>query len=191
MTFVVFQGDVDVKAYFPRGIWYDYHLNRKVSSLGAFYTLHTPADQINIFFRGGSIIPTQKPGVTTTQSRRNKFKLIVAYNATGRAIGRLYLDSDDIITPIETGEYSDVLFASSQRGWLFSTIDHLNYKSDLMIGEVVFLDMGHIIPKSVKVNGNVASFVYDDVTKVMTLSGLNLPVLHQFKITWQYNEAAT
>jgi len=45
--------------------------------------------------RGGSILPTQKPGVTTTESRKNDFELIVALDEAGNAKGELYWDDGD------------------------------------------------------------------------------------------------
>jgi len=45
--------------------------------------------------RGGSILPAQKPGVTTTESRKNDFELIVALNEAGNANGELYWDDGD------------------------------------------------------------------------------------------------
>ena len=38
------------------------------------------------------MIPLQDPGLTTAESRRNKFSLLVALDSNGMASGELYLD---------------------------------------------------------------------------------------------------
>lgn len=44
-----------------------------------------------IYIRGGQIIPMQEPGLTTTESRKKPYSLLVALQS-GNAGGALYLD---------------------------------------------------------------------------------------------------
>ena len=44
-----------------------------------------------IYIRGGQIIPMQEPGLTTLESRKNPYSLLVALQG-GNANGGLYLD---------------------------------------------------------------------------------------------------
>ena len=53
---------------------------------------------LQIYIRGGHIIPMQGPGLTTVQSRKNPYSLIVALDQYGRAAGSLYLDNGENIT---------------------------------------------------------------------------------------------
>lgn len=54
-------------------------------------------DRIPLLIRGGSILPAQKPDATTTESRKNKFELLVALDEGGNATGELYWDDGDSI----------------------------------------------------------------------------------------------
>ena len=47
-----------------------------------------------MYVRGGFIIPMQEPSLTTNESRKNPYSLIVALQ-TGSASGGLYLDDGE------------------------------------------------------------------------------------------------
>jgi len=47
-----------------------------------------------MYLRGGHIIPMQDPGLTTTESRKNPYSLIVALKSD-MASGSLYLDDGE------------------------------------------------------------------------------------------------
>ena len=47
---------------------------------------------LQIHLRGGTVIPMQKPGNTTTESRKNDYTLLVVLNGIGEASGDLFLD---------------------------------------------------------------------------------------------------
>lgn len=81
--------------YVPRGLWYDYYTLKSFFSIGKRYTLPAPIDKIPLLIRGGSILPAQKPGITTTETRKNDFELIIALNEAGNANGELYWDDGD------------------------------------------------------------------------------------------------
>jgi hypothetical protein len=54
--------------------------------------LPAPLDIIPLHYRGGSIVPTQAPAVTTTASRTNPFGADIAFGESGAAEGWAYLD---------------------------------------------------------------------------------------------------
>ena len=47
---------------------------------------------LQIHLRGGSVIPMQKPGNTTAESRKKDYRLLVALDAIGEASGDVFLD---------------------------------------------------------------------------------------------------
>ena len=47
---------------------------------------------LQIHLRGGTVIPMQKPGNTTTESRKNDYSLLVVLDGIGEASGDLFLD---------------------------------------------------------------------------------------------------
>lgn len=99
MTYIS-QNKIEISVYVPRGFWYDYYTLNSFFSIGKHYTLPAPIDRIPLLVRGGSILPAQKPGVTTTESRKNDFELLVALDETGNAKGELYWDDGDSLGKI-------------------------------------------------------------------------------------------
>lgn len=87
-----------VISYFPTGYWYEYQTHRCIySDNGTYYDLIDSLHLPNIHIRGGSVIVRQIPALTTTETRRNNYTIIVAHNqnATGdeiSAVGEVYLD---------------------------------------------------------------------------------------------------
>ncbi|KAL0279779.1 UNVERIFIED_CONTAM: hypothetical protein PYX00_001264 [Menopon gallinae] len=55
-----------VKTYLPKSRWYDWYTGLGKDSNGTEVTLSAPTDQIPILIRGGIVLPTQLPNVTTT-----------------------------------------------------------------------------------------------------------------------------
>lgn len=80
------QGSVEVDAYFPRGVWYNILDHESVQG-PANVRLEAPLNVIPVHIRGGSVIPTQEPGMTTVESRKLLFGLLVALDEEGSASG--------------------------------------------------------------------------------------------------------
>lgn len=86
-----------VKGVFPGiaegTIWYDYYNLTKVEvAAGENKTLDAPLLHQPIHIRGGYIVPTQKPGNTTSTSRKNPWSLIIALDKDSKASGELFVD---------------------------------------------------------------------------------------------------
>uniref|UniRef100_A0A8C7XUH5 alpha-glucosidase n=1 Tax=Oryzias sinensis TaxID=183150 RepID=A0A8C7XUH5_9TELE len=66
--------------------------------------LFLPADKLGLHIRGGAILPTQEPDVTTTHSRLRPMGLIIALDDNNQATGELFWDDGDSrgITVLET-----------------------------------------------------------------------------------------
>ena len=95
-----FKGATSVMAYFPSDTWYNYQNGSQLVQTGKWITLPAPLDTINIHQRGGSIVPTQRPAVTTTAARQLPFSLQVALDSQGQATGSLYWDDGDTISKL-------------------------------------------------------------------------------------------
>ena len=91
------QGAVQVEAYFPSDTWYNYQNGSQLAQTGKWITLSAPLDTINVHQRGGSIVPTQRPAVTTTAARQLPFSLQVALDSQGQATGSLYWDDGETL----------------------------------------------------------------------------------------------
>lgn len=104
---VLTQGATTVGAVFP-GIgegerWYDWYDLQEVKGVksGENVTLNAPLEKIRVHIRGGSILPLQAPGNTTTATRGNPFAFLIALDSQGAAKGSLYLDDGESIEPPE------------------------------------------------------------------------------------------
>ncbi|KAM4672049.1 sucrase-isomaltase, intestinal-like [Amazona ochrocephala] len=70
-----------------------------------YATVPAPLSKIPLFIRGGYILPEQAPAITTTKSRLNPFRLIIALDEQGKASGSLFWDDGDSIDTIEKENY--------------------------------------------------------------------------------------
>ncbi|KAG7264694.1 hypothetical protein CRUP_006221 [Coryphaenoides rupestris] len=67
--------------------------------------MYLPADKLGLHIRGGAVLPTQRPAVTTTYSRRNPMGLIVALDDSLQAAGELFWDDGDSRATVENGNH--------------------------------------------------------------------------------------
>jgi len=83
--------------------WYDWYTLQAVGAKAQEnVTLAAPLEHINVHVRGGSILPLQEPGYTTTETRQNPWAILVALDYDGRASGDLYLDDGESLVPNTT-----------------------------------------------------------------------------------------
>ena len=129
--------------------WYDYYTLQRVQvAPGENKTLHAPLEHINVHVRGGSVIPTQEPGYTTAESRRNPWGLLIALDPVGNAKGQLYVDDGESLVPDRTKE---VKFEVSEGETLVVTVEG-GYVDPMPLGNVTVAGMG-IGPKDVVMCG--------------------------------------
>ena len=119
VTPVLAQGATTVDGVFPGigagEIWYDWYNQTVVSaSPGQNITIDAPLGHIPVYIRGGSVLPTQEPGMTIKQCRSNPWGIIAATDSEGTASGLLYLDDGESLVPNST-LWIDVSFALSFR----------------------------------------------------------------------------
>jgi alpha-glucosidase len=150
--------------------WYDWYTQAKVDAqAGVNTTIDAPLGHIPVYIRGGSVLPTQEPGYTTTESRKNPWGLLVALSEDGEASGELYVDDGESLEP------SDTLYIA------FSAMDSQlkadvngTYKDTNSLGNVTIMGVDSV--GDVKLNGQSvgeAKVNFDDSTGVLKLSGLN------------------
>ena len=93
---VVTEGAVSVDAYFPQGqYWYDFAslaLDVDTTKAGVTKTIDTPLTSVNVHIRGGSVVPMQQGGMTTTGASKTPFTLVAALCPDHGAFGSLFVD---------------------------------------------------------------------------------------------------
>ncbi|TVU08540.1 hypothetical protein EJB05_41948, partial [Eragrostis curvula] len=139
-------GATAVDAYFPAGRWFSLFDYSLVSG-GKRVTLPAPADTVNVHVAGGTVLPMQRPAVTTSRARGTAFHLLVALSEDGNADGELFLDDGE--SPEmggARGKWALVRFAAAtDRAGVTvkSQVVHNSYgpSRKLVIGKVVFLGL--------------------------------------------------
>jgi alpha-glucosidase len=125
---------------------------------------------LGVFIRGSAVLPTQEPGYTTTESRKNPWGLIVALSDDGEASGSLYVDDGESLEPTET---LDVAF-SVKKGKLMAKVKG-SFKDTNALGNVTIMGVVGGVGQ-VKLNGETVGadkVKYNSATSVLKLSGLN------------------
>ena len=164
-----------VKGVFPGVIdgtsWYDWYTGERVDAkAGVNTTIDAPLGHIPVYIRGGSVLPIQEPGYTTTASRANPWGLIVALDDDGNASGSLYVDDGESIKQEAT---LDVGF-SAKHGKLTVGVKGA-FKDTNALGNVtvlgVFDGIGHVKLNGKGIEGDKVN--YDEDTGVLKLCELN------------------
>ncbi|KAJ6491629.1 glycoside hydrolase family 31 protein [Mycena vitilis] len=90
------KGTTETTVYLPEDeVYYDYftHHVYRGAAKGKEITVHAELDQIPLFVRGGSIVPTrERPRRSSVLMKQDPFTLRVALSKAGGARGELYLD---------------------------------------------------------------------------------------------------
>ena len=108
VTPVLMPGATTVDGVFP-GVgqggtcWYDWYTQAAVNATaGQNKTIEAPLGHIPVFIRGGNVIPTQEPAMTTRDARKNPWGVIAALDLEGAASGSLYIDDGESVMPNAT-----------------------------------------------------------------------------------------
>jgi len=107
VTPVLAQGATSVNGVFPGvgsgEVWYDWYNQTAVSAgPGQNVTIDAPLGHIPVYIRGGSVLPTQEPGMTIKASRSNPWGIIAATDLEGTASGQLYVDDGESLVQNST-----------------------------------------------------------------------------------------
>ena len=190
ITPVLEQGASTVGGVFPGvgygEVWYDWYNQSAVSAgPGQNITIDAPLGHIPIYIRGGSVLPTQEPGMTTKECRSNPWGLIAATSLEGTASGQLYLDDGESLVQNST-LWVEVSFVYYSLRYLSNSLKFSLTKSALYasargtykdmnpLANVTVLGVSNAV-STVTLNGETISsgWTYDSTTKVLGITGLN------------------
>ncbi|NWX89039.1 LYAG glucosidase, partial [Nothoprocta pentlandii] len=182
VTPVLEPGADSVVGYFPRGVWYDFYRGTSVNSSGEMLKMPAPLDHLNLHVREGAILPTQKPGITSQESRGNPLRLIVALSQSRAAWGDLFWDDGESLDTFERGSYSYLVF-NVTRNVFYSTVLHTSAEATHITIDTLSIFGVREPPSKVLLNGQEKPFSYLD-NQVLTVSDLGLGLSQSFSLRW-------
>ncbi|KAM7287525.1 uncharacterized protein ISCGN_031216 [Ixodes scapularis] len=138
--------------YVPRGLWYNYYTNAPFPSTGEYMILDdvTLSTKTPLYVRAGSVIPTQKPGMSTRDSLKKPFTLLV-YPEEGSATGQLFWDDGVSKRTVERNRYDYFVF-HVKRCRLTISKTHTNVEPLLVTLEKIVV-MSAFVPTRLYVDG--------------------------------------
>ncbi|KAF3771555.1 Alpha-xylosidase 1 [Nymphaea thermarum] len=88
-----------VNALFPPGTWYSlFDLSLAIVSQGNYFTLDAPLNVVNVHVYQNTILPMQRGGLPSKESRTTPFKLVITFPSGAEdadAAGKVYIDDDE------------------------------------------------------------------------------------------------
>ena len=173
-----------VRAFLPGGIWYDWYTGKVIGEETPVHViLDAPLDSIPLLLLGGNVLPTQLPGNTTTESRKNPFRLQVALDVNGQASGELFWDDGDTLDAILGSVYTYIKFKCENNS-LVNSVVYLGYESNMKLDYIRVLGVESDV-STVSVNNQDVKFDYRSDTKVLEIHGFTVPIYESFTVTWK------
>ncbi|KAK4462202.1 family 31 putative glycoside hydrolase [Cladorrhinum samala] len=155
-------------------LWYDWYTGKEVTegkmSPGQNVTIPAPLGHIPVYLRGGYVVPTQEPGMTTAEGRKNPWGLIAALDGKGQAKGSLYLDDGESLEP---DEVTWVKFTATSTS--LTVVPEGNYVDTNALRNATILGVPRV-PSKVRLDGedlDAAYWTYSADKSVLTLHDLN------------------
>ncbi|KAK3330083.1 putative alpha-glucosidase precursor [Apodospora peruviana] len=189
------QGATTVDGVFPgvgagedAAVWYDWYTSAEVDGVkpGQNVTIDAPLGKIPVYLRGGNVMATQQPRMTTADSRNSSWEVLVALGKKGVAEGLLYLDDGESLEPeevmwVEFSATSNKLTAQSQG----------NYIDTNALETVTVMGLA-AAPTNVTVDGspmNTKDWKYLPERKLLTLESMEMYLAQgawqkSWDITW-------
>lgn len=179
----LYKGQTKVKAYVPRGTWYDVYDGRRYEQpSGGYHYFPAPIDKANILVRGGHIVPMQEPATTTAVSRKNPIWVFVAPRDQ-KAQGVTYWDDGESLDAVQKQTYSM---------YNFTLVKDLLKVKHVKRGSNITLTFGGAIVTGVDarphavaiVGGRPLSFSYSQTEQTLRIYDVGEPMDEDFGITW-------
>ncbi|GIY60678.1 hypothetical protein CEXT_74121, partial [Caerostris extrusa] len=121
---------------------------------------------------------------TTTESRKNAFDLLIAFNENQEATGVLYWDDGDSLDTYENGAYNEITFTSKDNCFN-STVIKNGYNTIMNLNEIKVYGIPEG-PWNVTINGDLGSFEYRKPNLIISVH--NYTLLEDLNIVWNYNQ---
>lgn len=182
----LYQGQTEVKAYVPAGLWYDFYTGNSIEAKSGNYMTFPAAlsDPLSILIRGGSIFTAATSTVTTTDQRQKPLLLCVALNKDGTAKGELFWDDGDSLHTIENGQYNLFkFFADWARKIVVSSSTAMSgFEEKPVVKEIAVTGVLRA-PANVTMGSRSLHFNYLE-NKMLVIPDINQRLDQDFQINW-------
>lgn len=182
----LYQGQTEVKAYVPAGLWYDLYTGNSIEAKSGNYMTFPAAlsDPMSILIRGGHIFTAATSAVTTTDQRQKPLVLYVALNKDGTAKGELFWDDGDSLHTIENGQYNLFkFFADWDRKIVVSSSTALSGFEEKPVVQAISVAGVLRAPANVTMGSRTLHFKYLE-NKVLVIPDINQRLDQDFQINW-------
>ena len=177
VTPVLDQGATSVDGVFPGSgkgtVYYDWYTRSAVAGVGPRenVTIPAPLGHIPVYIRGGNVLPVQEPALTTRDSRKNPWGLLVALSPEGTASGSLYIDDGESVVQnatlyVEFTVAGKALYASPRGAY----VDR-NPLANVTVMGVTTAPAGTVALNGVAVVAEALK--YNSSSQVLSVTGLN------------------
>ncbi|RWS03137.1 lysosomal alpha-glucosidase-like protein [Dinothrombium tinctorium] len=173
---------LSIKAYLPPDRWYKHITFEPIDSNGLYIEVSAPIDQINLFIRGGEIIPFSESVLLTKQLLTSDFRLLVALNKNNEAFGELFWDDGESFNSIIKKRFNLVKF-EAKNNTLLTIVQHYGLKREKFISSIIVTGV-YFTPKQVSVNGRSVRFQYYEKNKYFLVRLSNQSLYYDFKMEW-------
>jgi len=182
---VLENGKRDVDAYFPKdNLWFDYFTGELIKNVGNFIKISAPLDHIPVHLRGGCIIPLQIPSLTTFESRKNPFELIVSLNSHKTSFGKLILDDGESLSTIKDKLYSIINFKVQNNTLeIIPTFNNFNIQNKTLKNIKIYGIFQNICHVRIN-NSPINDFNYRN--NVLIIFQQNIFLINKNVITWVF-----
>ena len=142
-------------------------------------------DSVPLHVRGGAILPSHLPGLTTQQTRTNNMTLTVYLDDSGVASGLLYLDDGESIDAEKLGFYSLMEYSveggvmAGMRKGVAGYTDARFVVADIWVCGVEDNVSGVMVDNAIH-----EDFVYSADEATLHIGSLAFDPIHEFTVHW-------
>lgn len=173
-----------IEVYLPRSLWFSIYSLQLISAGGKWTSIPAPLDTIPVMLRGGHILPTQEPEVTTSLTRDKPIDLLAALNETRQAVGDLYWDDGETIDAYILSRFSYIQFEATFNMAKSTVVKWNSEARPSNVRDVTIIGLNSPV-SVVTVNGiSHSSFTYNSIKKVLFIKDLQLPLKNPFVINY-------
>lgn len=187
----LYQGQTDVTAYVPAGIWVSPSLVRRIhvqngTQITFPAALNGTAPVTPLLFRGGHIVPVAAATAqVTSEIQKKPIALYANLDETGKAFGELFWDDGNSLATIEEKKYNLYKFLSNWDEKVVVSVSVVmnGFSEKPLMGQVLVSGVTRP-PNNITIGTRRIQFVYNSESQFLILLGIGQRLDRDFVINW-------